>query len=234
MSINNQVSGYSHSEKFYLAVDCIIFGFDKGKLKLLVFKRDVDPLRGEWSLLGSLVKENENVGEAANRVLHQLTGLKNVFLKELRSYSEVDRDPGARCISISHYSLIRFDEDVEQMIEEHGAHWFEFDELPALILDHDDMVKDALTALKNEARRRPIGFELLPEQFTIPQLQSLYEAIYGTTLDSRNFRKKVLSFNVLQKSEDKDFSTSKKGAFLYRFDEDKYNELVAKGFDFVV
>ena len=114
MSINNQVSGYSHSEKFYLAVDCIIFGFDKGKLKLLVFKRDVDPLRGEWSLLGSLVKENENVGEAANRVLHQLTGLKNVFLKELRSYSEVDRDPGARCISISHYSLIRFDEDVEK------------------------------------------------------------------------------------------------------------------------
>lgn len=234
MAINNQLGGYSHSERFYLAVDCIIFGFDKGKLKLLVFKRDVDPLRGEWSLLGSLVKEDENVGEAANRVLNKLTGLSNVFLKELKTYSDVDRDPGARCVSIAHYSLIRFEEDVRQMIEDHGAHWFEFDDLPPLILDHDDMVKDALAALKNDARRRPIGFELLPEQFTIPQLQSLYEAIYGTQLDSRNFRKKVLSFDVLEKSDDKDFSTSKKGAYLYSFDENKYNELVAKGFDFVV
>lgn len=234
MPKEKQKDWYAYQEKIHLAVDCIIFGFTEGKLKLLVFKRKVEPLSGHWSLIGAIVKNDERVDDAAKRVLYELTGLENIFLKESKCYSAVDRDPGDRCVSISHYALIRLEKETEQLIEDHGAHWFEFNELPSLVLDHDLMVADALKELKKEARRRPIGFELLPKKFTIPQLQALYEAIYGTSLDARNFRKKVLKVGVLQKLSDKDFSTSKKGAYLYRFDKKKYYELIASGYDFVL
>lgn len=228
-----QKEWYAYQEKMHVAVDCIIFGFSEGKIKVLVFQRKVEPLAGKWSLIGSFVKGDEPVDEAAQRVLCELTGLEDVFLKELKSYSAVDRDPGQRCISIAHYALINAEHN-QDVVAAYDAHWFSIDELPELVLDHEQMTRDALQALRVEARNQPIGFELLPDSFTIPQLQLLYEAIYKRPLDSRNFRKKLLSFDVLIKTNQKDYSGSKKGAYLYRFDEAKYKKFLITGYDFAL
>lgn len=225
---------YGQSVKMYVATDCIIFGFDSGNLKLLLFKRRVSPLKGEWSLIGSFVKLDEDVSAAAERVLEETTGLKNVFMEELKVYGAVDRDPGYRCISVGQYALIRLNEYDKELVEQHGAEWHDVKELPELVLDHGQMVKDALEKLKQKARFQPLGFELLPEKFTIPQLQSVYEAIFQKELDTRNFRKKVFSHNVLVKLDEKDKSGSKRGAFLYKFDQDRYKDLIKKGNDFEV
>lgn len=218
----------------FVATDCIIFGFDSGKLKLLVFRRRVEPFKGEWSLIGSFVKLDEDVSEAAKRVLKEITGLENVFMEQLQAYGAADRDPGYRCLSVAQYALIRIDEYDEELVERYGAHWFEIDQLPSLVLDHDQMVKDALERLKQKARYQPIGFELLPEKFTIPQLQLLYEAIYQRKLDARNFRKKLLSLNLLIKLDEKDKSTSRRGAFLYKFDYENYHKLLKSGYNFEI
>lgn len=225
---------YLQKDKMYVATDCIIFGFDSGSLKLLVFKRRIEPLMGEWSLIGSFVKLEEDVSAAAQRVLRETTGLKNVFLEELRTYGSHDRDPGFRCISIAHFALMRIEDYDKKLQEKHGAVWYDIDQLPPLVLDHSQMVEDALEKLKQKARFQPLGFELLPKKFTIPQLQLLYEAIYRKNLDTRNFRKKFLSLNVLQKLEEKDKTTSKRGAFLYQFDHKNYQRLLKSGFIFEI
>lgn len=225
---------YIEQPKILVATDCIVFGFDEGILKLLVFRRRIDPFKGEWSLIGSFVNEEESVPDAARRVLLQFTGLENIFLEELKAYSDVDRDSGARCISIAQYALIRINDYDREQVELHGAKWFALEDVPQLVLDHNTMIADALDRLRQKTTHKPIGFELLPEKFTIPQLQSLYEAIHQTKLDDRNFRKKLLSFDLLIKLDEKDKSTSKKGAFLYRFDYDKYKKLEESGFNFVL
>ncbi|WP_037324564.1 NUDIX hydrolase [Salinimicrobium terrae] len=225
---------YEQSEKMYVATDCIIFGFDSGNLKLLLFKRRVAPLEGEWSLIGSFVKLDEDVSAAAERVLEEITGLKNVFMEELKVYGAANRDPGYRCISVGQYALIRLKDYDKELVEHHGAVWHDVKELPSLVLDHEQMVEDALEKLKQKARYQPLGFELLPEKFTIPQLQSVYEAIFQKELDTRNFRKKVFSHNVLVKLDEKDKSGSKRGAFFYMFDQKRYKKLVEKGNDFEV
>ena len=218
---NQQNSWYENKEQILVAVDCIIFGFDNETLKLLVFKREIQPLKGSWSLIGSFIRQNENANQAGLRILKDITGLENIFMEELKTYSAVDRDPGARCISIGQYALIRIDENNKELVNKHGAFWFSLDELPELVLDHNQMVKDALDRLREKARFSPIGFELLPKYFTLPQIQTLYEQIFQKRLDSRNFRKKLLSLNFLKKTEIKDKSSSKKGAFLYEFDYEK-------------
>lgn len=225
---------YYQNDKMYVATDCIIFGFDKGKLKLLIFKRRIEPRSGEWSLIGSFVKLNEDVSHAAQRVLKEFTGLENVFMEQLHTYGTADRDPGYRCISIAQYALMRIDDSDKHLVEKHGAHWYDIDQKPTLVLDHDQMVADAMESLKRKARYQPIGFELLPEKFTIPQLQQLYEAIYQKELDARNFRKKVLSHNVLIKLDEKDKSSSRRGAFLYRFDHKTYKKLIKAGYNFEI
>jgi ADP-ribose pyrophosphatase YjhB (NUDIX family) len=225
---------YVQEDKMYVATDCIIFGFDARKLKLLIFKRRVKPFMGEWSLIGSFVNSDEDVDEAAKRVLAEITGLKNVFMEELKAYGKADRDPGFRCISIGQYALIRIEDYDKKLIEIHGAHWYELEKIPNLVLDHNQMVQDALGRLRRKARHQPIGFELLPEKFTIPHLQQLYEAIYQKELDARNFRKKVLSYNVLIKLEEKDKSSSKRGAFLYKFDDVNYQKLRKSGYNFEI
>ena len=225
---------YAPQDKMYVATDCIIFGFEEGKLKLLVFKRRVDPLMGEWSLIGSFVKINEDVDQAAQRVLEEITGLKNIYMEQLKSYGAADRDPGYRCVSIGQYALIRINDYDKELVEKHGAHWYDIEELPELVLDHNQMVTDALEKLKQKARYQPLGFELLPEKFTIPQLQQLYEAIYQKELDARNFRKKALSNNVLIKLEEKDKASSRRGAFLYKFDDQTYQKLIQSGYNFEI
>lgn len=225
---------YAPQDKMYVATDCIIFGFEDGRLKLLVFKRRVEPLMGEWSLIGSFVKLNEDVDQAAQRVLEEITGLKNIFMEQLKSYGAANRDPGYRCVSIGQYALIRINDYDKELVEKHGAHWYDIDDLPDLVLDHNQMVIDALEKLKQKARYQPLGFELLPEKFTIPQLQQLYEAIYQKELDARNFRKKALSNNVLIKLEEKDKTSSRRGAFLYKFDDKTYQKLIQSGYNFEI
>jgi len=225
---------YIQKDRMYVATDCIILGFDEGTLKLLVFKRRVQPLLGGLSLFGSFVRLQEDVSEAAKRVLKEITGLENVYMEELKTYGAAGRGPGYRCISIGQYAFIRINDYDKELVEKHGAHWYDINEVPKLVLDHNQMVKDALDRIKNRARFKPIGFELLPEKFTIPQLQQLYEAIYQKELDARNFRKKVLSLNVLVKLDEKDKTTSRRGAFLYKFDHETYQKLLRSGFDFEI
>lgn len=227
-------NSYQSYDQFYVATDCIIFGFHDEILKLLVFKRQIEPQKGSLSLIGSFVRIDESVTEAAQRVLFEITGLKDVFMEELKTYNAVNRDPGYRCISIGQYALIRINDYDKELVEKHNAIWYPFDELPELVLDHNQMVIDALARLRRKARYQPIGFELLPEKFTIPQLQSLYEAIFQKKLDSRNFRKKVVSFGVLIKLNEKDKLGSKRGAFLYKFDHEKYKALLARGINFEI
>ena len=231
---NENKDFYAPQDKMYVATDCIIFGFEDGKLKLLVFKRRVEPLMGEWSLIGSFVRLNEDVDQAAQRVLEEITGLRNIYMEQLRSYGAANRDPGYRCVSIGQYALIRINDYDKKLVEKHGAHWYDVDDLPDLVLDHNQMVVDALEKLKQKARYQPLGFELLPEKFTIPQLQQLYEAIYQKELDARNFRKKALSNNVLIKLEEKDKISSRRGAFLYKFDDKTYQKLIQSGYNFEI
>lgn len=232
--VKQQIDYYASNDKMYVASDCIVFGFDKGDIKLLIFRRRVEPDKGDWSLIGSFVELDEDGNTAAKRVLKQITGLDHVFFEQLKTYTRVDRDQGARCISIAQYALIRIDDHDKELVEKHGAFWCNIDEVPQLTLDHNLMVNDALEKLKRKAKYQPIGFELLPEKFTIPQLQSLYEAIYQKKLDAGNFRKKVLSLKVLEKLQEKDKTSSKRGAFLYRFNASNYKKLVNSGFHFEI
>jgi len=232
MASKNQ--NYSEHPKFHVALDCIIFGFDKGELKLLIHKRKFEPFRGHWSLFGGFLKEDESLEDAAGRILHELTGLENIYMEELQTYGEIDRDPAGRVISVAYYALIPAHRYSEDYSGKYGATWVSLKDLPALIMDHNVMVEKGLRRLRRQASSQPIGFELLPKEFTIPQLQALYEAIYQSGLDKRNFRKKILSMNVLVNLEVKDKSTSRKGAYLYRFDKRKYRKLVDGGYNFTI
>ncbi len=225
---------YRDADRILVAVDCIIFGFEGGNLQILLFKRKVEPFRDRWTLIGDFVNEDESVYNAARRVLLTSTGLSSVYMKQLYCYGEPDRDIGGRVISVAYYALIRLDDQVRHSVKHHRAKWFAVDEAPSLILDHGEMVVKALDELKKNAKYKPIGFELLSEKFTMPQLQKLYEAMYQKSLDRRNFHKKILSMNILKKLNEKDRTGSKKGAYLYRFDEAKYKKLLSKGYVFGV
>lgn len=230
----NAASFYAGVPRHLVAVDCIIFGFENSKLKLLIMQRKLEPQKGEWSLMGGFVQHSESTDAAAARVLTQTTGLENIYMDQLHCYGEVGRDTGARVLSVAYYALIRIKEHDHVLAEEHGAHWLELHQIPPLIFDHNRMIEDALKKLRDNAHFHPIGFELLPEKFTLSQLRSLYEEIYQHELDRRNFRKKILSMNILEKLEEKDKTTSKKGAHLYRFDKQQYEELTKRGFVFEI
>ncbi|MDF1574034.1 MAG: NUDIX domain-containing protein [Bacteroidales bacterium] len=225
---------YSEHPTFHVAVDSIIFGFDQGELKLLIHRRQFEPAMGEWSLFGGFVQEGESLDRAAGRILYELTGLRDIYMEELQAYGEVDRDPAGRVISVAYYALIPAREYTEAGNSNSGATWVSLKNLPPLIMDHKLMVEKGLRRLKRRATSQPIGFELLPGEFTMPQLQALYEAIYQTGLDKRNFRKKILAMDVLIKLDQKDKSSSRKGAFLYRFDQNKYQKLVEGGYNFTI
>ena len=213
---------YNKQTRLLAAVDCIIFGFNGTALKLLVIQRAFEPEKGKWSLMGGFVQQDENCLEAANRVLTQLTGLNGVYMEQLRSFSKPNRDPKERTISIAYYSLIDIHKYEKQISDQYHPEWFELNHLPELIFDHNEMVEMAIKRLRYKAAIHPILFELLPEKFTIPQLQILYEAVYGTEFDKRNFSRKLLSTGLLVKQEDKDKESSKKGAFYYKLDKKQY------------
>jgi ADP-ribose pyrophosphatase YjhB (NUDIX family) len=225
---------YPSRSKHLVAVDCIIFGYDilEKEIKLLLFKRIVEPAKGRWSLAGGFVEPNESLDDAASRILRKLTGLESVYMKQSFAYGETDRDPGDRVISVAYFALITIRDINKELAEQNGVSWRSLSKLPDLIFDHPNMVKRALTELQNQIKIRPVGFELLPEKFTLVQLQDLYEAIYQRKIDKRNFRKKILSMGILEKLDEKERETSKKGAFYYKFNEDTYKRLRQNGFYF--
>jgi 8-oxo-dGTP diphosphatase len=222
-------------DKNFVAIDSIIFGFDQGKLKLLLIKRKMPPMEGHWSLMGGFVAANESVDDAAYRILENLTGLKSIFLEQLYTYGQPDRDIAGRVISVAYYALININNYDEALGQKHGAEWFVIDEIPTLVFDHTAMVQKAMRRLKRKTIIQPIGFELLPEKFTLTQLQQLYEAIHQQDIDKRNFRKKILSIDILTKLDEKDKESSRRGAFLYKFNKEKYDYLTNKEnlFDFL-
>jgi ADP-ribose pyrophosphatase YjhB (NUDIX family) len=213
---------YSKQTRQLLAVDCIIFGFDGHDIKLLLIKRGFEPEKGKWSLMGGFLQADENLKECADRVLKQLTGIEGVYLEQLRTFSKPERDPVERTVSIAYFALIDINNYEKQISHDYNAEWFLLDERPKLIFDHDEMVTLAQRQLRYKASLHPILFELLPEKFTIPQLQVLYQGVYDTAFDNRNFSRKVLSTGLLLKQKEKDKINSKKGAFFYKLDKKKY------------
>jgi 8-oxo-dGTP diphosphatase len=208
--------------KMLLAVDCIIFGFDGENLKILLIKRGFEPEKDKWSLMGGFIQANESLDEAANKILLQLTGLNGVYLEQLHAFGDPSRDPDERIVSIAYFALIDIHKYETQLSDRYHAEWFLVNEMPALIFDHSQMVEIAKQKIRYKAALHPLLFELLPRKFTIPQLQSLYEGVYNTKIDNRNFIRKLTSTGLLIKLEEKDKSNSKKGAFYFKLDKKKY------------
>ena len=215
---------YQINSKFYVSVDCIIFGFDQGELKLLLLKRNFKPAMGKWSLMGGFVQENESVDNAAKRVLRELTGLEDVYMEQVGTFGELNRDSGERVISVAYYALVNVNEYDRDLVQKHNAYWIKVDELPPLIFDHPEMIAKARELMKHQSSDRPISFKLLPALFTLTQLQNLYEAIYGEQIDKRNFRKRIATMDFIEKTDLIDKSGSKRGAFLYKFNDKAYKQ----------
>ena len=213
---------YREHPKFYVAIDCIIFGFKNAKLSLLMLKRNFEPSKGKWSLMGGFVQKNESVDDAAKRILQDLTGLDHVYMEQVGAFGEIERDPGERVISVAYYALINIDDYDKDLVQNHNAYWADINELPRLIFDHRVMVDKARNMMKQKIGHKPIGFNLLPKSFTLTQLQTLFETIYGESLDKRNFRKRIADLAFIEQTDDIDKSGSKRGARLYRYNSDIY------------
>jgi 8-oxo-dGTP diphosphatase len=205
-----------------VAVDCVIFGFDGAELKLLLIHRGFEPEKDKWSLMGGFVNEDENLDDAAVRVLKQLTGLESVYMEQLHAFGDLKRDPFDRTVSVAYFALIDIHKYEKQISNDYRPEWFSLNKLPKLIFDHRKMADEALGRLQYKAALHPILFELLPDKFTFPQLLSLYKAIYQKEFDKRNFMRKLVSAGLLIKQKEKERLSSKKGAFYYKLDKRKY------------
>lgn len=217
-------SYYSQYSRVFVSVDCIIFGFDEGHLRVLIGKRQMDPGRGEWSLYGGFVGSDESVDDAASRTLFELTGLRNLYMRQVGAFGSIDRDPGERVISIAYCALINVKDYDDRLREEHGVEWVNYNQLPAMYSDHREMIRKARRMMQEKIKTEPISFRLLPNLFTLTQLQRLYEAVNGEQVDKRNFRKRIKDMEFIEKTELIDKTGSKRGAYLYRFNKNAYNE----------
>lgn len=214
---------YNGEEKLLVAVDSIIFGFKDGKLQLLIGKRIVEPGAGMWSLYGGFVRYNEDLEEAARRVLYQYTGIKDIFMQQVGAFGKVHRDPGDRVISVAYCALINVDDYDTSLLGKYGLIWADLDNLPEMWGDHKEMINQSLKQLRNQISTEPLSFNLLPDLFTLTQLQNVYEAIIGHEVDKRNFRKRIKQMDFIEKTNLIDKITSKRGASLYRFNKKAYD-----------
>jgi 8-oxo-dGTP diphosphatase len=218
-----------------LTVDCVVFGLDEQDLKVLLVRRGLPPFEGRWALPGGFVRMEETLDDAARRELREETGLKDVYLEQLYTFGDVRRDPRGRVVSVAYYALVNLaDHSVQAATDASDAAWFAASDLPRLAFDHDRILDAASQRLKGKVRYQPIGFELLPEKFTLSQLQRLYETVLERPLDKRNFRKKILSMGVLVETDEVQQDVAHRAARLYRFDEEKYRRLRKKGFNFEI
>uniref|UniRef100_B8HUD5 NUDIX hydrolase n=1 Tax=Cyanothece sp. (strain PCC 7425 / ATCC 29141) TaxID=395961 RepID=B8HUD5_CYAP4 len=218
-----------------LTVDCVVFGLDDTDLKILLIQRDQPPYVGEWALPGGFVQMEESLETAARRELEEETGLSKLFLEQLYTFGEPGRDPRDRVVTVAYYALVNLQEHaVQAATDARAAQWFPVAELPALAFDHDRIIHTALKRLQGKVRYEPIGFELLPTKFTLSQLQKLYEKILAQPLDKRNFRKKILSMNLLLDLGELQQDVAHRAARLYQFDPQKYQTLKQQGFNFEI
>jgi 8-oxo-dGTP diphosphatase len=216
-----------------LTVDCVVFGFDEGALKVLLIRRGLEPYQNRWALPGGFVRPDETLDDAARRELQEETGLREIYQEQLYTFGAIDRDPRERVISVAYFALVRRADHLPAAATDAAeAAWFEVEKVPALAFDHGKILKLALERLRGKIRWQPVGFELLPKKFTLTQFQALYEAILGRTLDKRNFRKKLLALDLLVALDETTTAASRRPAQLYRFDQRKYQTFTRQGFIF--
>ncbi len=213
---------YQKQTRLLAAIDCIIFGFNGQSLNLLLIQRGFEPERGKWSLMGGFIQPEESSDAAAIRILKSLTGLEGIYMEQLQTFTDPLRDPLERTISIAYFALIDIQQYEKQISDDYHAEWFPLNKIPTLIFDHNQIVEMAKEKLRYKAALHPIIFELLPKKFTLPQLQILYESVYETQFDKRNFNRKVLSTSLLIKTDEKDKGKSKKGAFYFKLNAKNY------------
>ena len=219
----------------FITVDCVVFGLDQSQeLRLLLIQRKYAPFQGSWALPGGFVQTNEPLEQAARRELEEETGIKEVFMEQLYTFGQQGRDPRGHVISVAYFALINLDEHPPQAdTDASDAQWFQLSDLPDLAFDHAQIIDMAYKRLEAKVRYQPIGFELLPEKFTLSALQHLYETILGRPLNRRNFRSKILKMNILEQLE-RQKDVPHRPAYLYKFNEEKYQELTKKGFEFAI
>ena len=212
-----------------VTTDCVIFGFDGSELQVLLIERGIEPFKGKWAFPGGFLNMDETAGEGAMRELKEETGLENAYIEQFNTYSEPGRDPRERVITIAHYALVRIQE-VKGGDDAAKAQWFPIDEVPQLAFDHDKILRDAMRKLRERIHFEPIGFELLPEKFTMRDLQILYESILGVKFDRRNFAKKMMHYELLNQLDETVRPTAKRDALLYSFNKENYELFKKKGF----
>lgn len=207
----------------------MIFGFDGMKLNVLLIERGVEPYKGRWAFPGGFLNMDESADEGARRELKEETNLSAAYVEQFGTFSDPNRDPRERVITIAYFALVKL-QDVKGGDDAAKAQWFPMDQIPQLAFDHDRILRKAMDCLRERIHFKPVGFDLLPEKFTLKQLQMLYEAILGVNFDRRNFSKKMLHSELLTPLDETVWPTSKREAKLYSFNKEKYNELKEKGF----
>jgi 8-oxo-dGTP diphosphatase len=218
-----------------LTVDAVVFAFDDQDLKVLLIQRALAPFAGKWALPGGFVHMDEMLEAAVRRELKEESGLGNVFLEQLYTFGEPNRDPRGRTVSVAYYALVKLaDHQLAASTDAKDAAWFPLTDLPPLAFDHERIVEVARRRLQGKVRYQPIGFELLPKKFTLSQLQHLYETVLERPLDKRNFRKKILAMGLLIDTGEIQQDVSHRAARLFAFDQRKYQALEKKGFNFEI
>ncbi len=218
-----------------ITVDCVVFGLDEEDLKVLLIQRGNEPFKGRWALPGGFANVGESLEESALRELYEETSLKNIFLEQLYTFSDPQRDPREHVISVAYYALVNLaDHHVQASTDANNAAWFCIDDVPFLAFDHDIILKAAHDRLRGKISYQPIGFELLPEKFPLRSLQGVYEKILDQSLDKRNFRKKILGMGILEELDEIETDVGHRAARLYRFNKEKYYQMVNQGFNFEI
>jgi 8-oxo-dGTP diphosphatase len=213
--------------KLALSVDCVIFGFDENKLKVLLIRSDLKKYQGKWSLLGDLVMPEEGLDEAAYRILKQRTGLSDVFLEQVHTFGEVERHPASRVVTVAYYSLINIQHHKLNILD-NELHWHDVESISEMAFDHKKIFDTSYRQLQKRVREHPLGFSLLPGKFSLRELQNLYEAILNLKLDRRNFRKKFFSMDFLIDLEEIEKEVPHRPGKLYKFDYEKYEKSTKK------
>jgi 8-oxo-dGTP diphosphatase len=216
-----------------ITIDCVIFGFSKRSLEVLLVQHAGGESAGKWGLLGGWLQRDESADEAAHRILYELTSLDNIYLEQLKAFTNPKRVSERRVVTIGYYTLVnKEDYSVQASNSVIEAKWYKINAIPNLIFDHNEILAYSLQQLRNRVRQAPIGFNLLPEKFTLLQLMHLYEEILGIELDKSNFRRKILHMKLLVPLEEKQRDVSHRAAKLYKFDSEIYEKLTEKGFNF--
>jgi 8-oxo-dGTP diphosphatase len=232
-NINIWLTQITEQFRTAVSVDCVIFGYDEKSLKILLSRCDMPPYEHELSLLGDIVHPNETTDEAALRVLRAKTGLNDVFMDQVQVFSDLNRHPLARVITVAYYSLVKIDDNhLAHLSQDDYIQWVDVAKIKSLAFDHLKIMNTCLEKLRKEIRKQPIGFNLLPQKFSLHELQTLYEVVLDIQLDKRNFRRKLKNYGFLKDIGKIQEEVSHRPAKLYTFDEEAYKLQKKKGFLF--